>query len=125
MRSQLAILQQEGISFDDAMDCIKEDNEYETIRIEEPDLFPYKPLPILQFIMPTMGKKTIIRKNKNAGLDRGTREEFSLKNFFFMEKDKKEKTERMIAVLKKRKVFISKARLKQILDERQKKSFLN
>jgi len=42
-----------------------------------------------------------------------------------MEKDKKEKTERMIAVLKKRKVFISKARLKQILDERKKKSFLN
>jgi len=72
-----------------------------------------------------MGKKTIIRKNKNAGLDKGTREEFSLKNFFFMEKDKKEKTERMIAVLKKRKVFISKARLKQILDERKKKSFLN
>ena len=47
MRSQLAILQQEGISFDDAMDFIKEDNEFETIRIEEPDLFPYKPLPIL------------------------------------------------------------------------------
>lgn len=47
VRSQLAILQQEGISFDDAMDCIKEDNEFETIRIEEPDLFPYKPLPIL------------------------------------------------------------------------------
>jgi hypothetical protein len=47
VRSQLAILQQEGISFDDAMDFIKEDNEFETIRIEEPDLFPYKPLPIL------------------------------------------------------------------------------
>lgn len=38
LRSQLAILQQEGMTFDDAVDCIREDDEFETIRIEEPDL---------------------------------------------------------------------------------------
>ena len=31
----------------------------------------------------------------------------------------------MLTILKKRKVFISKPRLKQILDERKEKSFLN
>ena len=43
----MAILQQNNLTFDDAMDFIEEDTKYETIRVEEPDLFEYKPLPLL------------------------------------------------------------------------------
>ena len=70
LHSQIAILQQENLTLDDALDCIVEDRKYETIRVEEPDLFEWKPLPLLQFIMPTFGKKTIIRYNKSLGLDK-------------------------------------------------------
>lgn len=93
------------------------------MRIEEPDLFSYKSLPIVQFAMPTMSKKTIIRKNKNLNLDKGTDENFSLKKFLWS--DKRKFTDHMLTILKKRKVFISKPRLKMILDERKKKSLLN
>jgi len=105
------------------LDCIREDIKYETVRIEEPDLFSYKSLPIIQFAMPTMSKKTIIRKNKNLNLDKGTDENFSLKKFLWS--DKRKFTDHMLTILKKRKVFISKPRLKMILDERKKKSLLN
>lgn len=105
------------------LDCIREDTKYETIRIEEPDLFNYKPLPIVQFAMPTMSKKTIIRKNKNLQLDKGKVDGFSLKKFFWS--DDHAFTDPKLNKLKKRKVFISKPRLKMILDERKKKSFLN
>ena len=47
LRGQMAILQQNNLTFDDAMDFIEEDTKYETIRVEEPDLFEYKPLPLL------------------------------------------------------------------------------
>jgi len=85
LRSQLAILQQEGMTFDDAVDCIREDDEFETIRIEEPDLQVYKPLPLLQFVMPTMSKKSLIRPSKCMNLEAGTRDDFSLKQFFYSE----------------------------------------
>jgi hypothetical protein len=69
LRSQIALLSQEGLSFDDASSCIHEDSDYQTIRIVEPDLFKYKHLPILQFTMPTMGKKTVLRRNKELRLN--------------------------------------------------------
>jgi hypothetical protein len=53
-----------------AFGCIKEDTKFETIRVEEPDLFGYHPLPLLQFIMPSFGKKTLIRENKSLNLDK-------------------------------------------------------
>ena len=63
---------------EDAYNCITEDQKYDTIRVEEPDLFKFKALPLLQFIMPTYGKKTLIRENKNLGLDRVPLPELSL-----------------------------------------------
>jgi hypothetical protein len=106
----MAILTQENLSFDDALDCIREDKKYETIRVEEPDLFTYKPLPLLQFIMPTFGRKTIMRHNKTIGLDKGTIEDFSLNKFLFS--DNPQLTDHMMKTLKKRKVFLSLPRLK-------------
>jgi hypothetical protein len=38
---------QEGMTNDDMYNCISEDSKYDTIRLEEPDLFQYKPLPLI------------------------------------------------------------------------------
>ena len=69
------------MTIDDALDRITEDTKFETIRVEEPDLFEWKPLPLLQFIMPTFGKKTIMRENKSLNLDKEPNEELTLRNF--------------------------------------------
>lgn len=72
------------MTIEDAYNCIHEDQKYDTIRVEEPDLFSYKPMPLLQFIMPTFGKKTLIRENRNLGLDKVPMPELSLNQFFTM-----------------------------------------
>ena len=72
------------MTLEDAYNCITEDQKYDTIRVEEPDLFAFKPLPLLQFIMPTFGKKTLIRENRNLGLDKVPMPELSLNQFFTM-----------------------------------------
>jgi len=36
-----------NITIEDAISSISEDKKYDTIRVEEPDLFRYQPLPIL------------------------------------------------------------------------------
>ena len=100
LHSQIAILQQENLTLDDALDCISEDRKYETIRVEEPDLFEWKPLPLLQFIMPTFGKKTIIRYNKTLDLDKRQNEDFTLKKFLYT--DAPATTDHMLSKLRKR-----------------------
>ena len=35
------------MTLEDALDRIVEDRKFETIRVEEPDLFEWKPLPLL------------------------------------------------------------------------------
>ena len=72
------------MTVDDAISCITEDSKYDTIRIEEPDLFKFKPCPILQLCMPSFGKKTLIRENKSLGLDKVAQPMISLNNFLFM-----------------------------------------
>jgi len=119
----MAILEQENMNFEDAISCIREDKKYETIRVEEPDLFKYKPLPLLQFIMPTFGPKTIIKTNKSLGIDKSTNPDFTLKNFYFAEKDKAEFTKHKLDALKKRRCRLNEKQLRETLDQRQKKSF--
>jgi len=121
----MAILEQENMNFEDAISCIREDKKYETIRVEEPDLFKYKPLPLLQFIMPTFGPKNIIKTNKSLGIDKSTNPDFTLKNFYFAEKDKAEFTKHKLDALKKRRCRLNEKQLRETLDQRQKKSFLN
>lgn len=38
---------QEGMTLDDAFACIAEDQQFDTIRVEEPDLFQFRSLPLL------------------------------------------------------------------------------
>jgi hypothetical protein len=87
--------------------------------VEEPDLFLHKPLPILQFTMPTMSRKTVISRNKYLHLDLDPQPDLALKMYFFS--DNRQFTDHMLTILKKRKVFISKARIKMILEERDRK----
>ena len=119
----MAILQQENLTLDDAIDCIVEDKKYETIRVEEPDLFEWKPLPLLQFIMPTFGKKTIIRYNKSLGLDKRVNEDFTLNKFLYTDDPKT--TNHMMSKLRKRNYNLKMSNLKAQLASRKKKTFLN
>ena len=95
----MEILTQENMTIDDALDRITEDRKYETIRVEEPDLFEWKPLPLLQFIMPTFGKKTIIRKHRSLNLDKERNPSFTLKSCYFSNMAEKEDDERKLEKL--------------------------
>jgi len=43
----LPYLTKENMTLEDVYNCISEDTKFDTIRIEEPDLFQFKPLPLL------------------------------------------------------------------------------
>ncbi len=43
LKSLASQLQDANMTVDDAVSCITEDSKYDTIRIEEPDLFKFKP----------------------------------------------------------------------------------
>jgi ATP-dependent helicase/DNAse subunit B len=47
LRKLITTLQQENMTIDDAYNCIQEDQKYDTIRVEEPDLCAYRSLPLL------------------------------------------------------------------------------
>ena len=111
------------MTLDDALDCIVEDRKYETIRVEEPDLFEWKPLPLLQFIMPTFGKKTIIRYNKSLNLDKRGNEDFTLRDFLYT--DDAKTTNHMMNSLRKRNYNLKMSNLKAQLASKKKKTFLN
>ena len=40
------------LEFEQLMDCLKEDTKFDTIRVTEPDMFPKRSLPLLQFLKP-------------------------------------------------------------------------
>ena len=125
LKSQEELFQQNDMTLEDALDRITEDKRFETIRLEEPDLFEWKPLPLLQFIMPTLGKKTIIRENKSLNLDKVPNESLTLKNFLFSPKEEREDTAIKLNKLKKRKCHIKIQTLRAQIQQRKKKSFLN
>lgn len=47
LKKLVSHLQQENMTLEDAYNCIQEDQKYDTIRVEEPDLFQFRPLPLL------------------------------------------------------------------------------
>jgi hypothetical protein len=84
LKKLATLLLQSNMTLEEGYNCIHEDQKYDTIRIEEPDLFRFHPLPLLQFIMPTFGKNTLIRENRSLGLDKMPLPELSLNQFFSM-----------------------------------------
>jgi hypothetical protein len=91
--------------------------------VEEPDLFEFRPLPLLQFIMPTFGRKTLIRENKNLGLDKIPMPEMSLNKFYHMRNP--EHTQHALQNIQKRNCRFSHQKLKVILQQRREKTALN
>jgi hypothetical protein len=62
--------------------------------------------------MPTFGKKTLIRENKNLGLDKVAQPNISLNNFLFMRDT--ENIMQKLSVLKKRNCRFSQEKLRVI-----------
>jgi hypothetical protein len=71
------------LTLDDALAMISDDTEFETVRVEEPDLFKYQKHPILEFALPSLGKKTLVRKNKSLNMDRYPQKDFTLNKYYF------------------------------------------
>jgi hypothetical protein len=44
-----------NLEYEDLLNCLKEDNKYDTIRVTEPDMFPRRSLPLIQFTKPIHG----------------------------------------------------------------------
>ena len=44
-----------NIQFDEILDCLKEDDKFDTIRVTEPDMFPKRSIPLVQFTKPIHG----------------------------------------------------------------------
>ena len=111
------------MTMEEAFGCIKEDTKFETIRVEEPDLFAYHPLPLLQFIMPSFGKKTLIRENKGLGLDKGPRQDFSITNFYHMSDPTNDREK--LQKLKKRNCYVSVPKILSTLKQRREQAQMN
>ena len=81
----MPILTQQNLTYEDALHMIVEDHKYEPIRLEEPDLFDMKSLPILKYAMPTFDKKTELRRTRSLELDKHHNPDFKLKDYLFSE----------------------------------------
>lgn len=123
LKKLVGTFEKQHMSLADAFDCISEDQRYDTIRIEEPDLFQFKPLPLLQFIMPSFGRKTLIRENKNLGLDRAPMPALSLNQFYAMRNP--QSTLHHLKTLQKRNCRFSHQKLRVIFQQRQEKTATN
>lgn len=73
--------------------------------------------------MPSFGKKTLIRENKNLGLDKVAQPSITLRNFLHV--PDKESALRQLSILKKRNCRFSQEKLKAIFRERREKTALN
>jgi len=71
-----------GIQFEDLMECLKEDKKYDTIRVTEPDMFPRKPLPLVQFTKPIHGNFKV-QYNKSLPPDKFADPNFTLRDYIF------------------------------------------
>lgn len=111
-----------GIHFEEMMDCLREDNKYDTIRVTEPDMFPKKPLPLIQFTKPIHGNFKV-QYNKTLHPDRFKDPNFTLRDFIFS--DNKEKTDRFLKILTNRSKHFNLEALKKTLESRKKNPFIN
>lgn len=70
------------ISFEQIMDCLREDRKYDTIRVTEPDMFPKRSLPLVQFIKPISGNFKV-QYNKSLPPNTFSDPNFTLRNFIY------------------------------------------
>ena len=111
-----------GIQFDELMACLKEDQKYDTIRVTEPDMFPRRNLPIVQFTKPIHGNFKI-QYNKSLPPDKFADKNFTLRDFIFS--DSKEKTDASLKILKNRSCHFNMEKLQKTLESLKKNPFIN
>lgn len=88
-----------GIQFEDLMDCLKEDKKYDTIRVTEPDMFPRRSLPLVQFTKPIHGNFKV-QYNKSLPPDKFSDPRFTLRDYIFS--DNKPLTDASLKILTNR-----------------------
>lgn len=70
-----------NLKFEQLIHLIKEDNQFDTVRVAEPDLFEYKNTPLVQFVKPSTASR--IRFNKSIPPERLASQDFTLMDFYF------------------------------------------
>ena len=111
-----------GLQFDEIIDCLQEDRKYDTIRVTEPDMFPKKNLPLIQFTKPIHGN---FKVQYNKSLPPGTFSDpkFTLRNFIFS--DNKPVTDAALKILKNRSGRFNMEKLQTTLEGLKKNPFIN
>ena len=111
-----------GISFEELMDCLKDDKKYDTIRVTEPDMFPQKALPLIQFTKPIHGNFKV-QLNKSLPPERFADPKFTLRDFIFS--DKKQVTDASLMILSNRSCHFNMQKLQNELQKLKKNPFIN
>lgn len=104
------------------MDCLKEDKKYDTIRVTEPDMFPKRSLPLVQFTKPIHGNFKI-QFNKSLPSDKFADKNFTLRDYIFS--DNKPKTDAQLRILSNRSCHFNMEKLQKTLDGLKKNPFIN
>jgi len=111
-----------NIQFEELMECLKEDRKYDTIRVTEPDMFPKRSLPLVQFTKPIHGNFKI-QYNKSLPADKFADKNFTLRDYIFS--DNKPKTDSQLKILSNRSCHFNMEKLQKTLDGLKKNPFIN
>lgn len=112
-----------GMTFEDLRDCLKEDQKYDTIRVTEPDMFPRRDLPLVQFTKPIHGNFKV-QYNKSLPPDKFSDPTFTLRDFIFSPPERKEWADRKLRILTNRS-HTNHEQLKTDLEKQKKNPFLS
>ena len=110
------------LEFEHLMACLKEDTQYDTIRVTEPDMFPRRSLPLVQFTKPILGNFKV-QKNKSLKPERFQDPNFTLRDFIFS--DNRAYTDAALKILKARSCHINYEALMGKIAEKKKNPFIN
>ena len=103
IKSLMPILRKnDDLELDQLLECIKEDTEFDTIRVAEPDLFDYKPLPMVQLVKPSTMSK--VRFSNSISKSHSLAPSFTLKDMYFS--NDKYYTDQKLNTLKKRNCYL-------------------
>ena len=111
-----------SIKFEDLMECLKEDKKYDTIRVTEPDMFPRRSLPLIQFTKPIHGNFKV-QFNKSLPADKFADKNFTLRDFIFS--DDKPYTDKFLKILNNRSCHFNMEKLQKRLEVLKKNPFIN
>jgi hypothetical protein len=111
-----------GVQFEDLMDCLKEDKKYDTIRVTEPDMFPRRSLPLVQFTKPIHGNFKV-QYNKSLPPEKFSDPSFTLRDYIFS--NNKGLTDGSLKILTNRSCHFNMEQLQKKLEGLKKNPFIN